>query len=79
MAWRIRRGGGLSRGACDSAGDADMLPLARLAFTISATVKGRGSAGWAFAFSVACVSYVPLACAWLHCLLVQLCSQARSI
>lgn len=57
MAWRSRRGG-LSRGA----GDADMLPLARLSFTISATVKGLGSAGWSFAFSVTCVSYVPLAC-----------------
>ena len=78
MAWRIRRGGGLSRGA----GDADMLPLARLAFTISATVKGRGSAGWAFAFSVTCVSDEPLACgpaAVLACATMQSSAQHQRL
>jgi hypothetical protein len=48
----VRRidGGRLSRGVSD----ANMLPLARLAFVIAATVRGRGSAGWAFAFSIQC-------------------------
>jgi hypothetical protein len=48
-AWRVMRGGG-------GAGEADLLPMACFAFTISATERGRDP-GWIFAFSVTCVSY----------------------